>query len=82
MIHFSWQEEQIRFQEVLIMRFLFMTAPVSAHLLAKAALHLRLPGGPALPYKDLEGPGWLNGDGRSGMPVADSGSEPDGARTE
>ena len=29
--------------ELLITIFLFITAPVSAHLLAKAALHLRLP---------------------------------------
>jgi multicomponent K+:H+ antiporter subunit G len=29
--------------EVLITLFLFMTAPVSANLLAKAALHLRVP---------------------------------------
>jgi len=31
---------------VLITLFLFITAPVSAHLLAKAALHLGLRGGP------------------------------------
>lgn len=29
--------------EVLVTMFLFMTAPVSAHLACKAALHLRLP---------------------------------------
>ncbi|MGE0071837.1 MAG: Na+/H+ antiporter subunit G [Thiomonas sp.] len=29
--------------EILVSLFLFITAPVSAHLLAKAALHLRLP---------------------------------------
>ena len=31
-----------RLEELLITLFLFVTAPVSAHLLAKAALHLRL----------------------------------------
>ena len=30
-------------QELLITLFLFVTAPVSANLLAKAALHLRVP---------------------------------------
>jgi multicomponent K+:H+ antiporter subunit G len=44
-LFFSWQEEQIRFPELLIMLFLFMTAPVSAHLLAKAALHLGVASG-------------------------------------
>lgn len=28
--------------EILVLLFLFMTAPVSAHLLAKAAIHLRV----------------------------------------
>ncbi|MFA9461883.1 Na+/H+ antiporter subunit G [Thiohalorhabdus methylotrophus] len=39
MIHFSavggWS-----FHELLVILFLFLTAPVSAHLMAKAALHL------------------------------------------
>jgi multicomponent K+:H+ antiporter subunit G len=49
-IHFSARGEGVSVHEVLITLFLFMTAPVSAHLLAKAALHLnvrslaRLPG--------------------------------------
>jgi multicomponent K+:H+ antiporter subunit G len=33
---------QFGLHEILVSLFLFMTAPVSAHLLAKAALHLRL----------------------------------------
>jgi multicomponent K+:H+ antiporter subunit G len=40
-IFFSTQDE-LSLHEVLITLFLFITAPVSAHLLAKAALHLRL----------------------------------------
>ena len=35
--------------ELLITLFLFMTAPVSANLLAKAALHLRVPSKAPLP---------------------------------
>ena len=67
---FSWQEEQIRSQEVLIMLFLFMTAPMSAHLLAKAALHLGVRPGTTLPRKCAGGPGWSNGEGRPELPVA------------
>ena len=41
MIHFSTQDDGLSFHEVLVTLFLFITAPVSAHLLSKAALHLR-----------------------------------------
>jgi multisubunit Na+/H+ antiporter MnhG subunit len=40
--------------------FLFITAPVSAHLMAKAALHVRVASRPALPSKRLDAPGWTN----------------------
>jgi multicomponent K+:H+ antiporter subunit G len=59
-LHFSSQGAQIRFQEVLIMLFLFITAPVSATLMAKSALHLRVACPPGLPSKRLDGPGWTN----------------------
>ena len=59
-VHFSSQGEQIRFPEVLIMLFLFITAPVSAHLMAKAALHVRVACRPGLPSKRLDRPGWAN----------------------
>lgn len=39
--------EGLRLHKVLIAVFLFMTAPVSAHLLAKAALRLGVGAGPA-----------------------------------
>lgn len=42
MIHFSTQDDGLSFHEVLVTLFLFITAPVSAHLLSKAALHLRI----------------------------------------
>lgn len=39
---FSTRGEGISLHEVLVTVFLFITAPVSAHLLAKTALHLRV----------------------------------------
>ncbi len=40
-VYFSTRGGGISLHEVLVTLFLFITAPVSAHLLAKAALHLR-----------------------------------------
>ncbi len=42
-LYFSARGEGVSLHEVLVTLFLFITAPVSAHLLAKAALHLHLP---------------------------------------
>jgi multicomponent K+:H+ antiporter subunit G len=39
----SWARGSFGVHELLITLFLFVTAPVSANLLAKAALHLRVP---------------------------------------
>jgi multicomponent K+:H+ antiporter subunit G len=41
-IYFSTHNDGLSLHEVLVTIFLFITAPVSAHLLAKAALHLKL----------------------------------------
>jgi len=41
-VHFSSQGDGLSLHEILVTLFLFITAPVSAHLLSKAALHLRL----------------------------------------
>lgn len=41
-IFFSTRDAGISLHEILITLFLFITAPVSAHMLAKAALHLNL----------------------------------------
>lgn len=41
-VHFSAQTGRLSLHEVLISLFLFLTAPISAHLLAKAATHLRV----------------------------------------
>ena len=57
-LFFSWHEGQVRFQEALIMLFLFMTAPVSAHLLAKSALHLGVRSDLELPIKRAGAAGW------------------------
>ena len=71
-LFFSWHEEQIRFPEVLIMLFLVMTAPVSAHLLAKAALHLDVASRAALPRKRPQAPGWSSGDGGPELAIPDA----------
>lgn len=42
-LYFSIYGEGISLHELLIMLFLFITAPVSAHLMAKAAIHLQGP---------------------------------------
>jgi len=41
-VFFSHQDEGLSLHEILVTLFLFITAPVGAHLMAKAALHLRL----------------------------------------
>jgi len=57
-VFFSTQDEGTSLHEMLVTVFLFITAPVSAHLMAKAALHLRLPSIAELPKeRRLEEPG-------------------------
>ena len=48
-----WGLGEWAFRELLITLFLFVTAPVSANLLAQAALHLRLPS-QAPPPEDID----------------------------
>lgn len=43
MIYFSTHADGFSLHELLITLFLFITAPISAHMVAKAALHMRLP---------------------------------------
>lgn len=43
LVFFTAKQGMLSVHEVLITLFLFMTAPVSAHLLAKAAMHRREP---------------------------------------
>src|SRR3990172_8122306 len=42
-VYFTATQEGFSLHEIAVMLFLFITAPVSAHLLAKAALHRRAP---------------------------------------
>lgn len=42
MLYFGFHEGEISLHELLITLFLFISTPVSAHMLAKAALHLKL----------------------------------------
>lgn len=63
MVHFSTQDDGLSFHELLVTLFLFITAPVSAHLLSKAALHLRvksLVAPPALVEKTDSDPDLVN----------------------
>ena len=39
-LYFSFKQDAISLHEVLITLFLFITAPIGAHLMAKAALHI------------------------------------------
>ncbi len=41
-LHFAVQERGLSFGPVLITFFLFLTAPISAHLMSRAALHLQV----------------------------------------
>jgi multicomponent K+:H+ antiporter subunit G len=52
-IFFSHQDEGLSLHEILVTLFLFITAPVGAHLMAKAALHLRLKSIARLPPQQL-----------------------------
>jgi multicomponent K+:H+ antiporter subunit G len=52
-IYFSRQGEGLSLHEILVALFLFITAPVGAHLMAKAALHLRSRSSSGLPPEDL-----------------------------
>jgi len=42
-LYFSFLKGGLSVQEALVTLFLFVTAPVSAHMIAKAALHRKLP---------------------------------------
>jgi multicomponent K+:H+ antiporter subunit G len=52
-VFFSHQDDGLSLHEVLVTLFLFITAPVAAHLMAKAALHLRLDSLARPPDEDL-----------------------------
>ncbi len=41
-VYFTSQSGDVSLHEVLVTLFLFITAPVSAHLMAKAAIHIKV----------------------------------------
>jgi multicomponent K+:H+ antiporter subunit G len=47
LLYFNFQLEQLSLQQLLLALFLFISAPVTAHLLIKVALHHKLPAHPA-----------------------------------
>jgi multicomponent K+:H+ antiporter subunit G len=69
-VFFSWREPGFSLHEILVAVFLFITAPVSAHIIAKAALHLRTRSESGLPPEPLlekhDGPRPATAEGRSG----------------
>jgi multicomponent K+:H+ antiporter subunit G len=42
MLYFNFVKGELSLQQLLIALFLFITAPITAHMLIKAALHLKL----------------------------------------
>jgi multicomponent K+:H+ antiporter subunit G len=42
MTYFNFEKGELSLQQLLIALFLFITAPITAHMLIKAALHLKL----------------------------------------
>jgi multicomponent K+:H+ antiporter subunit G len=70
MVHFSSRGDGLSLHEILVTLFLFITAPVSAHLLSKAALHLRLRSlAPVPPVVDeADAPSAVEGDEPAGTP--------------
>jgi len=52
-VYFSHTEPGLSLHEMLVTLFLFITAPVGAHLMARAALHLRLKSLAELPPEAL-----------------------------
>jgi len=61
-IYFSTRGDGPSLHEVLVAAFLCMTAPVSAHLLSKAALHLRVPTVSGVPARGGRDPAVDGGD--------------------
>ena len=55
-VHFSVRDAGVSLHEVLVTLFLFITAPVSAHMLGKAALHLKLQSVAPVPAQDDKSP--------------------------
>lgn len=67
-VYFSTRGQGLSLHEVLVTAFLFLTAPISAHMLAKAAIQQRLPvidrtrGRPWLPGRNVADAGQTTDD--------------------
>ncbi len=55
-VFFSVRSGSVSLHEILITIFLFITAPVSAHMLAKAALHLKVKSLASTPSEESNAP--------------------------
>lgn|GEM_PF-35115 len=75
-VYFSRLGDGLSLHEVLVAVFLFITAPVGAHLMAKAALHLRVRGQTGLPPDDL-----LNGPDDGTLDPSSTESSPQDAKS-
>jgi multicomponent K+:H+ antiporter subunit G len=55
-LYFTFERGETSLHEILVAVFLFITAPVSANLMARAALHLRVRAIAEMPASDQERP--------------------------
>jgi len=55
MAYFNFVKGELSLQQLLIALFLFITAPITAHMLIKAALHLKLEGAKQTSGRDKAG---------------------------
>lgn len=73
LVYFAFAADRgVSMHELLITVFLFMTAPVSAHLLAKAALHLKARSVAPVPEPGPERIGWTPPPGGAMAPMPDT----------
>ena len=70
--NFILAEGRLSVQEILVLAFLFLTAPVTAHFVAKAHLHEHVQGGEGLPPTETER-GWSTFDPGRAMAGAGNG---------
>lgn len=77
MLYFLWTEGHLSIHEILISVFLFLTAPVTAHFIAKAHLHQNPDVERSLPPTGREA-GWSTYDRRSHH-ATEPRSSPDGS---
>jgi multicomponent K+:H+ antiporter subunit G len=76
-LYFALLQGEVALRDVLVALFLFLTAPVSAHLMARAALHLAVDSATGMPdepathleaYREENGEGGRAGEGAAEVP--------------